>query len=169
MRDRDSDKSPGNIVELINLFLDVSHAICTQNGGVIDKIIGNTLMMFFRGSLSGDNHQLKACNTALQIMAAFADEGSSRKFLFSGGMSSGNLVSGKIGSRTGKLDYTVIGDAANMAARLKSHAEHLEIPAVICSDSLTSLRSDLMIIKPEAEIRIKGKIDRCRIYRLVPV
>ncbi|PKL45029.1 MAG: hypothetical protein CVV41_02775 [Candidatus Riflebacteria bacterium HGW-Riflebacteria-1] len=153
-------------LELLNLFLGISDAICTQNAGRLDKIIGHTIMMVFRSSISDAHHQEMACNAALQIKSALESSGMDKKFVFSAGLSAGTMISGKIGSRNGKLDYTVIGDAVNTAARLKAHAATFPQSTIICSESMAALQSELFTLVPGAEIRLKGKSELCRIYQL---
>ncbi len=155
-------------LELLNLFLGIAEPICTQNGGMVDKIIGHTLMMVFRSNGLGINHQKQACTAVCQIKLAFAESVAGDKYVLSAGISSGSLVSGKIGSHNGKLDYTVIGDVVNLAARLKSHSELLGDGAIICSESMAGLQSEFFVIQPESQIQIKGKADRCNTYRLIP-
>lgn len=159
----------GAQLEFLNNFLGIAEPICTQCGGMVDKIIGHTLMMVFRSKGSGANHQLQACTAVCRIKQAFADSAAGTSYILSAGISSGNMVSGKIGSHNGKLDYTVIGDVVNLAARLKAHAELFHDGTIICSESMASLQGDFFVVKPESEIKIKGKADRCRIYRLISV
>lgn len=149
---------------LIELFMGVCDTICTQNGGVVDKVIGQTVMMVFREGRHLRDHRVDACHAILQIKSSLENSGAGLVLL--AGISSGTLVSGKIGSRTGKLDYTVIGDVVNMAARLKAHSMIFSESTIIASESLADIENDLFVVKPEAEIRIKGKAERCRIFRL---
>ncbi len=153
-------------LEFIGQFYEICHSICTSNGGMIDKVIGATLMMVFRADESGKNHKNRACQAVFQIKNALTDLSQQHSLRFAAGINSGSVISGKIGSHTGKLDYTVIGDAVNLAARLKAHAAMFDEATIICSGSVATLTSELFQIKPEAEIRIKGKADRIRIYRL---
>lgn len=152
-------------IEQLNLFLKVSDTVCTQNGGRFDKIIGHTIMMVFRSS-SDTHHQERACIAALQIKSALDSSSLWENHVFAAGLSAGSMISGKIGSRNGKLDYTVIGDVVNMAARLKTHAETLHKSTILCSETMAGLKSETFKIEPEDEIRIKGKAELCRIYRL---
>ncbi|PKL46426.1 MAG: hypothetical protein CVV42_16395 [Candidatus Riflebacteria bacterium HGW-Riflebacteria-2] len=156
-------------IEQLNLFLKMADTICTQNGGRFDKIIGHTIMMVFRSCNSDMPHQERACIAALKIKSAFDSSSLSENQLFAAGLSSGSMISGKIGSRNGKLDYTVIGDAVNMAARLKTHAISLKKNMILCSESMAGIESITYKIEPEDEIRIKGKAELCCIYRLTSV
>ncbi len=157
---------PGVQLDFVGQFYEICHSICTSNGGMIDKVIGSTLMMVFRASESARDHNILACQAVFQIKNAVAELSRQRSLRFAAGINSGSVISGKIGSHTGKLDYTVIGDAVNLAARLKAHAAMFAEATIICSGSVAAFKSELFQIKPEAEIRIKGKAERIRIYRL---
>lgn len=151
---------------MLDLFFGLCDAICMQNNGMVDKIIGNTIMMVFRDRKDQNDHRISACTAIVQISAALEGRNDCGRFVISAGLSSGPVVSGKIGSRSGKLDYTVIGDVVNMAARLKAHAAGFAETGIICSDALAGLSKDTFEIRPEGMIRIKGKSERCAVYRL---
>ncbi|MFZ5952977.1 MAG: adenylate/guanylate cyclase domain-containing protein [Candidatus Rifleibacteriota bacterium] len=143
-------------VEQIDLFLTVCDSICVNNHGVIDKIIGSTIMMVFRRDHEGESHAVRACNAAVQIHEAMR-----QNRVFScrccSGISSGTVVSGKIGSKTGKLDYTVIGDTVNMAARLKALAEETKGSSILVSESCANLLQHRFSMVERDPVKIKGK------------
>ncbi len=160
----DAPLSPEKAVAQLDIFLGICNAICTQNHGVIDKLIGNTIMMVFRGKFDDTDHTSRACIAAQQITEAL----SSHSHLYcSSGLSSGLVVSGKIGSKTGKLDYTVIGDTVNMAARLKSLAEKESKSSIIISQSIFAKVDNSFIKKELAAVKIKGKTGEFRVFELV--
>lgn len=157
--------TPEEIVEQIDIFLGICNSICANNHGVIDKIIGNTMMMVFRGKFDGDSHAIRACNAAAQIHQAMLanDFFACRCFT---GISSGTVVSGRIGSKTGKLDYTVIGDTVNMAARLKALAEIPGSSAIIVSQSAAErVRGRFQLTELEP-VEIKGKQGKHRTWAI---
>ncbi|MEW6708781.1 MAG: adenylate/guanylate cyclase domain-containing protein [Candidatus Riflebacteria bacterium] len=143
-------------VEQIDLFLTICDSICVNNHGVIDKIIGSTIMMVFRRDHEGESHAVRACNAAVQIHETMRQN---RVFACRccSGISSGTVVSGKIGSKTGKLDYTVIGDTVNMAARLKALAEETKGSSILVSESCASLLQQRFSMVEREPVKIKGK------------
>jgi class 3 adenylate cyclase len=151
----------------INSFLDLSQFLCGENQGVIDKIIGHTLMLVFRASDNAVAHQLRACRMALQIVAAVkaSQLGSSCRVV--AGLACGQLVSGKIGSRSGRLDFTVIGDTVNLAARLKSYAESLAGSPLLVSEEMRAAVADSITTRLESQVQLKGKSLQTRVYRIV--
>ncbi|MGK2860954.1 MAG: response regulator [Chitinophagaceae bacterium] len=123
---------PDTVVAMINIYFDVMVAAIISQEGLIDKFIGDAIMAVFRG----DYHLDRAIDAALavrhQINSLPDVEG---KEIFrpkvSIGIKSGEMISGNIGSATLKrLDYTVIGDTVNTAARLQNAAKENQI--VIC-------------------------------------
>jgi class 3 adenylate cyclase len=164
--DRQIRQNPGLIIDQLDIFLGICDSICSQNHGVIDKIIGNTVMMVFRGSFNSQTHQLRACNCALEIHQAIQQQNDDDKLSCFSGLSSGKVISGKIGSTSGKLDYTVIGDTVNMAARLKSKAEKHADSTIIVSEQLAKKVKSLFRLNALEPVTIKGKTGQFKTFSL---
>jgi class 3 adenylate cyclase len=98
----------------------LSAEISEKFNGVIDKIFDNSIMIVFRNSPNEKNLATSAIKTAIHIINEFHKHNFYQTCIVQSGIEFGEVVSGKIGSLKGKLDYTVIGDAVNTAARLKS-------------------------------------------------
>jgi class 3 adenylate cyclase len=157
----------------LDMFLGVCNSICSQNFGVIDKIIGNTIMMVFRAEHKKQK-EADACNSATQIHQAMASIKDKKYKCFSG-ISSGKLVSGKIGSKKGKLDFTVIGDAVNLAARLKSccvdyHGKKAKQAAdqpeiLLCKNTFEQVK-DRFEFTELPPVKIKGKSGLVSVFSL---
>lgn len=162
---RDASSDAIVMVERLDLFLGICNSICSNNHGIIDKIIGNTIMMVFRGEFTGASHAERACRAGLQIHQAMLNN-DSFKCRCCSGISSGIVVSGKIGSVTGKLDFTVIGDTANTAARLKSLAEKLDGSNVIISQSTAAQVGDEFKMKELEPVGLKGKQGKHRTWAI---
>lgn len=113
-----SSLNGNDLMELLDVFISVGDKVARTTGGILDKIIDDTLMLVYRSRVKDDNHAIKACFAALQLRKELDEAGISIR----AGISTGTVLSGRIGSNKGKLDFTVIGDAVNMAARLKSSA-----------------------------------------------
>jgi len=83
------------------------------------------------------------------------------------GIASGNVVSGRIGSRLGKLDYTVIGDTVNLAARLKIEAAKAGTTGIVVAPStIRGLRGQGRVAFIE-RVEIKGKSREYPLYELL--
>ncbi len=155
-----------NAVDSLDLFLGICDTICTKNNGAVDKVIGNTIMMVFRQADDKASHERIACNSALEIHRAMLNQNNSSLKCFTG-ISNGVVISGKIGSKSGKLDYTVIGDTVNMAARLKGIAENLDESAIIVPESLKITAAKYYRLKALQPVPIKGKRGKFKIYNLL--
>ncbi|MGB3163662.1 MAG: adenylate/guanylate cyclase domain-containing protein, partial [Chitinophagaceae bacterium] len=117
-------ESPDKVVKLLNNYFDVMVKEIIDQGGYIDKFIGDAVMVVFRG----DYHLDRALDASLEVrkkIAALPNESGDIFFSpkVSIGINSGEMISGNIGSATlRRLDYTVIGDVVNTAQRLQSVA-----------------------------------------------
>ncbi|MDD3148978.1 MAG: adenylate/guanylate cyclase domain-containing protein, partial [Candidatus Riflebacteria bacterium] len=155
--------TPEERFESLGRFIGEGDQIAHACGGVIDKVIENTLMLVFRAATAGENHCLQACRAALQLAYVMRDAG----FRIRAGIASGNVVSGRIGSRLGKLDYTVIGDTVNLAARLKAEAAKAGTTGIIVAPStIRGLRGQGRVAFIE-RVEIKGKSREYPLYELL--
>ncbi|MBK9464000.1 MAG: response regulator [Chitinophagaceae bacterium] len=117
-------ESPDKVVKLLNNYFDVMVKEIIDQGGYIDKFIGDAVMVVFRGDYQLD----RALDASLEVrkkIAALPNESGDIFFSpkVSIGINSGEMISGNIGSATlRRLDYTVIGDVVNTAQRLQSVA-----------------------------------------------
>ncbi|HPT47657.1 MAG TPA: adenylate/guanylate cyclase domain-containing protein, partial [Candidatus Rifleibacterium sp.] len=131
--------SPEQTVALINRFITSGDHLVKKHGGTIDKIIDNTLMLVFRESEAhADSHALRAARTALDLAAAMHEQ----QFDIYAGIASCTVISGRIGSYTGKLDFTVIGDQVNLAARLKNEALNSSSGIIISGSTMRMLKGE---------------------------
>ena len=134
-----------------------------KHGGSIDKILNQTLMLVFRESPAEiGTHALKAAQTVLELAEA------TKKQLGTGvyaGISSGTVISGKIGSYQGKLDFTVIGNPVNLAARLKSEAADSNTGIIISGATMRLLKGKgrVNFLRRSS---LKGKAREYNIYEL---
>ncbi|MBK7678692.1 MAG: response regulator [Chitinophagaceae bacterium] len=117
-------ESPDKVVKLLNNYFDVMVKEIIEQGGYIDKFIGDAVMVVFRG----DFHLDRAIDASLAVRKKIAELPNESGDIFfspkvSIGINSGEMISGNIGSATlRRLDYTVIGDVVNTAQRLQSVA-----------------------------------------------
>ncbi len=160
------NSAPDTVVIMINSYFDVMVRAIMSQDGLIDKFIGDAIMAVFRG----DFHLDRAIDAALavrnQINALPYVEG---KEIFrpkvSIGIKSGEMISGNIGSVTLKrLDYTVIGDTVNAAARLQDAAKENQI--VICEGCYEKVREAFKCEKL-GSILMKNKEQPLMIYEVL--
>ncbi len=159
----DEQIAPETRFAILDRFIGEGDQIARSCGGVIDKVIENTLMLVFRAATAGEQHSLHACRATLLLAAAVRAAG----YGVCAGVASGNVVSGRIGSRLGKLDYTVIGDTVNLAARLKAEAAKAGTTGIIVAPStIRGLRGQGRVAFIE-RVEIKGKSREYPLYELL--
>lgn len=159
---------PANtVVNILNgLFDKIVNEIISQ-GGHVDKFMGDAVMAVFRG----DYHLDRAIDTALALRTQLADEeefsvgDKNFKPQISIGINSGEMVSGNIGSASlRRLDYTVIGDAVNLAQRLQSVSKAGQI--VITEEVYEQVKESFKC-RPNGEFVLKNKIKPVNTYEVV--
>lgn len=159
--------SPRKVVEILNRYLDIETQIILENGGDVDKFVGDEMMAFF----SGARKEINACKAAMQIRAAMREQqqlslkDGSTYVSIGIGINSGNVTFGPVGSRTRK-DFTSIGDTVNLAARLESANKAYGSKSII-SDAVYQKLRDMFICRELDFITVKGKTEPVRIYELL--
>jgi len=157
----DDNVSAEDLFKLLSSFITAADHFAAVNGGVIDKIIENTLMLVFRNGRSAD-FNVSASRAALALSEEMRRQG----FCVRCGIASGTVVSGRIGSRLGKLDFTVIGDPVNLAARLKVQAvKAAETGIIIAPSTIRALKGRARVVFLD-RCEIKGKSREYPLYEL---
>jgi len=162
------DKSPEYIIEVLNGYFTEAVEIVIKYGGYIDKFIGDCIMAAWGVPMVNEEDAIKAVSCAVEIQNLvkatdrqfFTGHASGLKVGF--GMHTGDLVAGNLGSSR-RMDYTVIGDTVNLAARLEGVSEAGEI--IITEDTFKHL-DDRFIIEPRDSVKVKGKIKPINIYNV---
>lgn len=120
--------SPDIVVDILNRFMDCMAETIMNNGGTLDKFIGDAIMCFWGAPLPQEDYVMKSVETALQIIENIApiakevEEIYDHQVYVGIGIQCGKAVVGNIGSQN-RMDFTVIGDTVNTAARLESNAK----------------------------------------------
>jgi adenylate cyclase len=160
------NESPDTVVKLLNNYFDLMVKEIIAQGGYVDKFIGDAIMAVFRG----DFHLDRAIDSCLAVrkeiknLPTHADHVS---FLpeVSIGINSGEMISGNIGSgNLRRLDYTVIGDAVNIAQRLQSAAQNGQI--IISENSFDKVKESFNC-KRVGEVNLKNKNRPVVIYEVL--
>jgi adenylate cyclase len=163
------NKSPEYIIEVLNEYFTEAVEIVIKYGGYIDKFIGDCIMAAWGVPLVNESEDaIKAVSCAVEIQNLvkakdrqfFTGRAAQLKVGF--GMHSGDLVAGNLGSNR-RMDYTVIGDTVNLAARLEGVSGAGEI---IITEDTRSLLDDRFIIQPRDAVTVKGKVKPIQIYNV---
>ena len=162
---------PEGLVELVNEFLDAMTKIILSNGGTIDKYMGDCIMAFWNAPLPCENHAEMAVKSAIEIekktneLKRIYKDRNLPDINVGTGINTGNCIVGNMGSES-RFDYSVIGDAVNLAARLEAKAarhEYLEYKTIISSFTKDQLPPGYHC-KQIGDINVKGKDEVITIY-----
>jgi adenylate cyclase len=169
-----NNDDPEGLVNVINDYLNRMSKIVLANGGTIDKYMGDCIMAFWNAPLDCDNHAEMAVKTAIEcaeetdkIKAEFKERGLPDINIGSG-VNTGTCIVGNMGSEM-RLDYSVIGDAVNLAARLEAATRNYKdengkvTPTLYSSYTMEQL-TDIKSIEVD-KIKVKGKEELITIYK----
>ena len=163
-----NNNDPEGLVELINRYLDRMTKIILNNGGTIDKYMGDCIMAFWNAPLDCPDHAAKAIKSAREISEA-ADE--FREELEKEGLPSidigigvntGECIVGNMGSEV-RFDYSVIGDAVNLASRLEGQTRNYDGVRVLLSQTSVGQSKDGLYTRVD-DIKVKGKSESVTVY-----
>ena len=156
--------------ELLNVYFDAMIPIVFQNQGTLDKLIGDAIMAFFGAPVPVADHPDRAADAALQMISKIealkSSDVSGIERLEAGiGLNTGSVTVGNLGS-SAFMDYTIIGDAVNLASRLeglnKVYGTHILVSA------FTAKRLDSRFLLRELDlVQVEGKDQAVALYELV--
>jgi adenylate cyclase len=150
---------PHQVVELLNEYFTAMTDLIFENGGTLDKYLGDGIMAIFGAPLARPDDADRAVKTAMEMQRALvrlneAWVGRGQRPIQVGmGINTGQVTAGNIGS-TKRMDYTVIGDTVNTASRLCSNAAGGQI---LVSDSTYAALVRPMPATKLSPIKVKGK------------
>jgi adenylate cyclase len=164
---------PEGLVVLVNEFLDEMTTIILNNGGMVDKFMGDCIMAVFNAPVDMPNHAEMAVKSAIEIEAKTLELKARYKerglpdINVGTGVNTGTAIVGNMGSTT-RFDFSVIGDAVNLAARLEATAgrgDFKDSPTLYSSYTMEQLEN---IESVEVDkIKVKGKEELITIYKPV--
>ena len=151
---------PEEVTEIMNKALTIQANAVQKHGGMVDKYIGDAMMAIFNAPIDLEDHENKAVQTALQILRDM--EEASLDIEIGIGINTGDAVVGNMGSDT-RFDYTAIGDAVNLAARLESSTKEVGKDIVIGYTTALKCNIPMKYLDP---IKVKGKEKEIIIYTI---
>tara|TARA_A100001011_G_scaffold154521_1_gene163015 strand:+ start:6 stop:1853 length:1848 start_codon:yes stop_codon:yes gene_type:complete len=166
-----NNDDPEGLVELVNEFLDKMTKIILRNGGTIDKFMGDCIMAFWNAPLPCHNHAEMAVKSAIEIeeevneLKTIYKERGLPDIRVGTGINTGDCIVGNMGSES-RFDYSVIGDAVNLAARLEataSRGDYIEYPTIISKATTDKIGAGFSFSNI-GDIKVKGKEEKIRIY-----
>ncbi len=161
-------RSPQEVVELLNSYFDLIIDVVFRYNGTVDKIVGDEIMVLFGAPFPLEDDTERAVRCAMEMLAELekynaARTGSGQDPLKIGiGLNRGNVISGNIGSAK-HMDYTVIGDAVNLASRLVDNAAPGQI---LLTRSVAGQLGEEFPCRRIGEIMVKGKRKPVEIFEI---
>jgi adenylate cyclase len=155
---------PEEVTEIMNKALTIQADTVKEYDGMVDKYIGDAMMAIFNAPIDVANHETMAVLCAQDIQRKFKKANLGVEIGV--GINTGYAVVGNMGSDK-RFDYSAIGDAVNLAARLESSTKEVGEDIVIGYDTISSSTfSDQIILKELESIFVKGKEKPIKIYTL---
>lgn len=161
-----------DLTNVLNHYLTEMSAIALAHGATIDKFIGDAMLLFFGDpETKGAKEDAKACvqmAIAMQrrmraLEQEWRDRGLERPFRIRMGISTGFCTVGNFGSQD-RMDYTIIGNEVNLAARLQSVAEP---GSIILAHETNALVQDIVLTEEQPPITVKGFVKPINTYKIV--
>jgi adenylate cyclase len=183
---------PSMLVQLLNFYLTRMSNIVMKNQGTIDKYEGDAIIAFFGAPLTLPNHAELACRSVVQMKKAeiiinkeaieqglitekviesllkkgIIKESERAAPLFTRlGVNTGAMVVGNMGTPD-KMDYTIMGDAVNLAARLEGVNKQYNTRGILISEYTRAQIGSAFLLRKLDSVRVVGKNEPIRLYEL---
>jgi len=167
---------PQGLTALMNRFLTPLTNAILERKGYIDKYMGDAIMAFWNAPLDDREHQLNACEAAVDMLERIDELNKQRELeakegghvyipLNIGvGLNTGTCVVGNMGSDL-RFDYSVLGDSVNLASRLEGQSKEYGFPIIVGSRTALAAREKFAILELDF-IMVKGKKEPEVIYAI---
>lgn len=163
--------TPDELVQLLNNYLTEMCDIISEYDGTIDKFEGDAIIAFWGAPLTQQDHAKLACfacidmqKRLLELRKQWAQDGRPQ-LLVRMGVNSGPMVVGNMGSQT-RMDYTIMGDAVNLAARLEGANKFYKVFTTISEFTYRQVKDDVEVRELDT-IRVVGKSEPITVYELI--
>jgi adenylate cyclase len=168
------ESPPEEIVDLLNEYFGAVVKASKQYGGIVNKFVGDSALIIFGAPVTMTHHAGRALATALAMRAALVEINARRceaglSPLRQGiGIATGSVIAGQVGSED-RMEYTVIGDAVNVASRLEALTKTLSACDIIVSGSTVAAldNPNLWQWADLGPLEVRGKVAAVHTYRLL--
>ena len=165
--------TPEEVVALLNPYLAVMTDVIHRHGGTVDKYEGDAIVAFFGEPLQYPDHARRAVQAALEMRTVLYNlnrkwitEGRSKDGFEMGiGLNTGQVFVGLLGSDQ-RINYTIIGDNANLAARLQDQTKEFGWPILISESTYQQVKDEFDAEFADSRL-VKGKTEPIGIYKLL--
>ena len=164
--------SPEEVVALLNPYLEAMSKVIYKHGGTVDKYEGDAIIAFFGEPVPYKDHAVRALRASLDMRKAlvelkdqWAKEGRPSKIEMGIGINSGEVFVGMVGSEQ-RINYTVIGDNANLASRLQDLTKTYDWPILISESTYQHVKNEFDCEFADA-VTVKGKTKVVNVYKVL--
>jgi len=163
---------PEQLTALLNEYLTAMTDIVMEEGGTVDKYEGDAIIAFWNAPLDVREHEMRTVRAALRCQAKLAEMRPAIKARIGKdmrmriGINTGPAVVGNLGSQT-RFDYTMLGDAVNLAARLEGANKQFGTFTMISEDTCRQIGSDISV-RELARLAVVGRSEPVTVYEPMP-
>jgi len=162
---------PEELVELLNEYLTAMTDIIMKYDGTVDKFEGDAVIAFFGAPITYPDHATRACMASLEMQEKMIEmrknwkrQGKHELFVRIG-VNTGEMVVGNMGSAY-RMDYTMMGDAVNLAARLEGVNKEYKTYTIVSEYTYSEAKENIEVRELDS-IRVVGKNEPIRIYEVL--
>jgi adenylate cyclase len=161
---------PVELIALLNDYLTAMTEIIFKHDGIVDKFIGDGILAYWGAFTPSKNHALLAARAALEMTRRLEElnrewQAAGRQPIAIGiGLNTGEVIFGNVGSGK-KVEFTVIGDAVNLASRLEGLNKQFGT-SIIISEATRVRLGDAAVVRPLGGVQVKGKTVETTVYEL---
>jgi len=154
--------TPTELTQMLNQYFELLASVIMKEGGMVNKFIGDAVMAIWGVPLENPSHAIQACRAALQMHSAMLVMDPVKCRI---GLNTGKMIAGNMGSKE-RFEYTVIGDAVNLASRLEGVNKPYHTDIMISEMTEEKVRGHFLLREVDS-IRVVGKLKPVRIYQLL--
>ncbi len=163
--------TPKELVNLLNEYLTVMTNIILDEGGTVDKYEGDAVVAFYGAPVPHEDHAIRACRGMVKMQKAliplrekWLSEGKPEMFVRMG-INTGRAVVGNMGTDQ-RMDYTMMGDTVNLAARLEGANKFYATYSMISQFTYAQVKHEFLCRELDV-LRVKGKNEPIRVYQVI--
>lgn len=164
--------TPEGVVALLNPYLEAMSQVIYKHGGTVDKYEGDAIIAFFGEPVPYKDHAVRALRAAMDMRKSLAElrekwaqEGRPSQIEMGVGINSGEVFVGLLGSEQ-RINYTVIGDNANLAARLQDLTKTYAWPILVSESTYQQIKDEFDAELADA-VTVKGKTKAVNVYKVI--
>ncbi len=162
--------TPEEVVTMLNEYFEIMVDIVTRNHGVVDKFVGDAMMAVWGTPTSTGQDEYYALKSCIEMRQALAELNTLRigrgqvAIKIGMGLNSGQAISGTIGSSQ-RMEYTVIGDSVNTAARIEASTKSFGTDLLISGETLEKVKTQF-IFEYAGAAEVKGKAEPLKMHKV---